>query len=713
MSTILFGNQTNLNFSHLSSKHERVGRHLPTKEQMQSVKNTGSLKNSIVEKMKVYSQPPSHIMNNGVINGRVYDQTDEGLSAQVVAVDTLNEYQFATVTNDSGYYSLYVLNSTYILVALPFDDFHISGFVFNVNINDDTVDVDIFAPALMFDGDIYGTVTDTGGTSLHEAWVAAVALGFDGELVFSSWTNSDGHYNLDVIGLGEQRPYWVLGVYESDDLDEEIIGIVDSVIVHSGDSLELNLVLQSITYDGFIYGEVTYEGDPISGISVWANNLWTDDYFEVYTDEDGYFEMGVTNGEYEVCSYYWVVEYDICENIYVDSNAVEVNFDFEEQSINGLVNNYGNFRFYWTNNGLHVGGLWPVTSDVSRNYLSFGGLLTLAYEEGNLMLGGMIDNAWIAEDESIFTYVENELEYIRRSMTDDVTGLYIEELIVSYGHENFSIILSNLINTGDTDLTNVQLGYFMDWNVAESEGGNDDFPSDDLSGVRLIEVSHPLYAVMIPVKISYMMDDDGDNGHSPGYVGFATIPFTGQEPTHISIDMDEDLDDVISLFLQESDSDIESDPANYATLQMMNMYDIPPGVSAWFSTLIFAAETLEGLDHQAELAIQRMFNLTILGINDNNQIPSSFALHQNYPNPFNPVTTIRFDIPKTSYVQLTVYNILGQKVKTLLNKQITLGIHKVNWNGLNDEGEQLSSGMYFYQITAGDFQTVKKLVLLK
>jgi hypothetical protein len=188
------------------------------------------------------------------------------------------------------------------------------------------------------------------------------------------------------------------------------------------------------------------------------------------------------------------------------------------------VNNYGNFRFYWTNNGLHVGGLWPVTSDVSRNYLSFGGLLTLAYEEGNLMLGGMIDNARIAEDESIFTYVENELEYIRRSMTDDVTGLYIEELIVSYGHENFSIILSNLINTGDTDLTNVQLGYFMDWNVAESEGGNDDFPSDDLSGVRLIEVSHPLYAVMIPVKISYMMDDDGDNGHSPGYVGFATIP---------------------------------------------------------------------------------------------------------------------------------------------------------------------------------------------
>ena len=160
--TILYGNQPNFNLFHLSSKHERVGRHLPTKEQIQSVKNAGKFKNSYVEKIKVYSQPPQHIMNNGVINGRVYDQTDDGISAQVVAVDTLNEYQFATVTNDSGYYSLYVLNSSYILVALPFDDFHIPGFVFDID--DDTVDVDIFAPTLMFDGDIYGTVADTGGT---------------------------------------------------------------------------------------------------------------------------------------------------------------------------------------------------------------------------------------------------------------------------------------------------------------------------------------------------------------------------------------------------------------------------------------------------------------------------------------------------------------------------------------------------------------------
>ena len=94
-------------------------------------------------------------------------------------------------------------------------------------------------------------------------------------------------------------------------------------------------------------------------------------------------------------------------------------------------------------------------------------------------------------------------------------------------------------------------------------------------------------------------------------------------------------------------------------------------------------------------------------------IPDVFALHQNYPNPFNPVTTIRYDIPEQSNVRVDVYNVLGQKVAELVNKNHQPGFYTVNWDGTNMVGSALSSGMYFYRIDAEKFTAVKKLLLVK
>jgi hypothetical protein len=88
--------------------------------------------------------------------------------------------------------------------------------------------------------------------------------------------------------------------------------------------------------------------------------------------------------------------------------------------------------------------------------------------------------------------------------------------------------------------------------------------------------------------------------------------------------------------------------------------------------------------------------------------PIQFALEQNYPNPFNPSTTIKFSIPEKSAVELNVYNQLGELVQTLVNKEMTAGTYDVEFNG-----ENLSSGIYFYQIKAKNFVSTRKLVLLK
>ncbi|GBD92030.1 hypothetical protein BMS3Abin04_02763 [bacterium BMS3Abin04] len=103
-----------------------------------------------------------------------------------------------------------------------------------------------------------------------------------------------------------------------------------------------------------------------------------------------------------------------------------------------------------------------------------------------------------------------------------------------------------------------------------------------------------------------------------------------------------------------------------------------------------------------------------VGVNDNNiQIVKTYKLMNNYPNPFNPSTAIEFAIPKTSNVELSVYNALGQKVATLVNGEVTQGVHRTVWNGLTDTGESVASGIYFYRLKSGEFSMSKKMILIK
>ena len=98
--------------------------------------------------------------------------------------------------------------------------------------------------------------------------------------------------------------------------------------------------------------------------------------------------------------------------------------------------------------------------------------------------------------------------------------------------------------------------------------------------------------------------------------------------------------------------------------------------------------------------------------NYTNTAPAAFALLQNFPNPFNPATKITFSIPKASYVILTIYNLLGQQVQTLVNSNLNSGTYTVNFNTSSANGG-LSSGIYFYRMQAGSFVDTKKLILLK
>jgi hypothetical protein len=114
------------------------------------------------------------------------------------------------------------------------------------------------------------------------------------------------------------------------------------------------------------------------------------------------------------------------------------------------------------------------------------------------------------------------------------------------------------------------------------------------------------------------------------------------------------------------------------------------------------------------------FDLTVLvgvgvvvSVDNSGLTPFQFALHQNYPNPFNPETNIQFDVAEKSDVTVSIFNIMGQKVATLINGNLDAGVYHLTWNGLSDLGTALPSGMYFYEMRSPKFHSVKKLVLVK
>jgi len=118
---------------------------------------------------------------------------------------------------------------------------------------------------------------------------------------------------------------------------------------------------------------------------------------------------------------------------------------------------------------------------------------------------------------------------------------------------------------------------------------------------------------------------------------------------------------------------------------------------------------------ESEQILSQLFLTTNIKIKD--KIPNTYALSQNYPNPFNPTTTIKYQIPFVSDVKLTIYNILGQQIITLVDENKQPGSYKITWNGKNKYGQQVASGIYVYRLSANTqqkiFENSKKMLLLK
>ena len=115
-----------------------------------------------------------------------------------------------------------------------------------------------------------------------------------------------------------------------------------------------------------------------------------------------------------------------------------------------------------------------------------------------------------------------------------------------------------------------------------------------------------------------------------------------------------------------------------------------------------------------KIQVRDLADLGQLGVDENfESLPRRFALYNNYPNPFNPETRIRFEVGKQENVRLIIYDMLGRKVRTLVNDNYNPGMYVINWDGMNDSRQPVSSGPYLYRIKAGEFIDHKKMILVR
>ena len=158
-------------------------------------------------------------------------------------------------------------------------------------------------------------------------------------------------------------------------------------------------------------------------------------------------------------------------------------------------------------------------------------------------------------------------------------------------------------------------------------------------------------------------------------------------------------------FVSASDGSYIHEPAGYGAFAYRVRYIAMNGPKDFVQP--YSAPT-DHWTNQEDKSDQWEQNPLLTDVKETGKIVRRFELDQNYPNPFNPTTKIRFSVPNKEQVTLKVFNVLGQEVMTLINKEMDAGSYEVNFNAAN-----LPTGVYIYKMTAGKYTATKKMVLLK
>ena len=358
---------------------------------------------------------------------------------------------------------------------------------------------------------------------------------------------------------------------------------------------------------------------------------------------------------------------------------------------------------------------WTVIASDGENVTSTDTVGFYLVIDINQPPGDFVLIAPAADSELVLTNFEDSLKFQWTESIDPEGENILYNLVIDYIELGKMVLLDTTI--ADTELTiygDDIFGFFPDgtdildvfWCVIASDGEQE--VSSNVQDLTLIEgineapsdfapispensdtlYLHPIYGEVIEFKWEKSIDPDND-----------TLIYTLSFFKEVTID-------TVNIFqFSTGDTIVYFTPQEIIALMgSADTLDIGWYVSAndgEFSTL------------SNEIIYIILVDLTQVSIYDKQTVPTAFCLHDNYPNPFNPSTKIFYELPHESIVEFAVYDLLGNKVMTLVFEKKPAGSYSVEWNGLSDNGKQMPTGLYIYRIMADNFISYKKMLLMK
>jgi hypothetical protein len=288
------------------------------------------------------------------------------------------------------------------------------------------------------------------------------------------------------------------------------------------------------------------------------------------------------------------------------------------------------------------------------------------------------------------------------------------------GKDGYMMLLFKVLNQSASALSALRVGSFFDFDITPSTGNDrGEIVKDSSNAIAGVNGGLPF-----KIHVAYERQDPAAN-----FIGVVPLSQTVFKGGRIAVGANEVYsgrmtDSAKYLYISSfratntyGDGGAASDLSIFSSV---GPYTVPVNDTARAAFALVVGNNLGELMANARQAQKDYVALggviqILTGVKEipNAGIPVTFALEQNYPNPFNPSTTINFALPKDAGVSLKVYDVLGREVRTLVNDKVNAGYHEVVWDGRNAFGAQVASGMYIYRITAGDFTSSKKMMMLK
>lgn len=571
---------------------------------------------------------------------------------------------------------------------------------------------DFYLTHMSFDASLDGFVYDDTGMPIPFAQVQI------GNQSWGSGTMADefGHYHFDLP----------VGYYYVSAWAPGFSSFYDELPISPGPN-NYNFFLSPFMTDGAIGGIVSDfdTGAPISGANVYAYS-WDAEGFWTSTDDMGHYWFDLPNGTYDISVEHWDYPPMWEEGVPVQNDTTYLDFALQlpDGGVEGHVMDDMGHGIYDAEVVIisladSTTGFWGYTDEsgyfsipaLNGDYAVFAG--APGFEETFYGPVTVADN-WVDID----IYLEPrefasapEINFIIDQPNDQ--GRWVRMQFMPGGtdwgpYHAYSI----------WRMTNTPMGPIMDF---VEYLPHHDFDMYNVVLPTLVDssmyVSDPEdYMSMFMVTGHYDMfgyvDGDPGIGYSvdnihPGVP--SPLVLLSADENHVEMQWEASMDDDFQYFeVHRATNPSFTDGAvvEMTTAPGFSDMDVTVGQTYYYQVVALDANGNAS-------AASNMISTTIVSVDEAELLPTAFGLSQNYPNPFNPTTSIQFALPQASDVNLVIYNILGQKVRTLVNGYMPAGYITTSWDGLDQNGKEISSGTYIYRLETGEMSFSKKMVLMK